>query len=182
MRVIDAAIGALWIGFWVYWMASAVGVKAGRKRSTRFLGARVVVVLVVIALLRGGVLGEHAVTRDRAVGVAGFVAVGAGLGLAVWARRHLGRNWGMPMTQKVEPELVTSGPYRRIRHPIYSGIILAMIGTAIATSMYGLILVLVLSGFFVYSARTEERYLAEEFPESYPKYRRSTKMLIPFVY
>ena len=182
MRVTDAIIGALWIAFWVYWIASAVGVKGGRRRSTRFVGARVAFVLVVVTLIRGGVLGKHAVTQDRALGLAGLVVVVLGLALAVWARRYLGRNWGMPMTQKVEPELVTSGPYRTIRHPIYTGIILGMVGTAIAIGAYAFIPVVVLGAYFIYSARMEERFLADQFPESYPKYRRSTKMLIPFVF
>lgn len=58
-----------------------------------------------------------------------------GLGLAVWARIYLGRNWGMPTSTKEDPELVTSGPYRTIRHPIYTGILLAMIGSAIAVTV-----------------------------------------------
>src|SRR5581483_5209290 len=103
----------------------------------------------------------------------------AGLALAVSARRYLGKNWGMPMTQKLEPELVTGGPYRTIRHPIYTGLIVGMIGTAIATTVYALLPVAVISAYFVYSARMEERYLATQFPQSYPEYRRHTKMLIP---
>jgi protein-S-isoprenylcysteine O-methyltransferase Ste14 len=182
MRVIDGVIGALWIAFWVYWMASAVGVKAGRGRSRGFVGARVALVLVVVVLIRGGVLGKHAVIRNRAVGLVGLAVVVLGLALAIWARRYLGRNWGMPMTQKVDPELVTSGPYRTIRHPIYTGIMLGMIGTAIAVSPYVLIPVVVVGAYFVYSARMEERYMSDQFPDSYPAYRRATKMLIPFIY
>jgi protein-S-isoprenylcysteine O-methyltransferase Ste14 len=103
------------------------------------------------------------------------------LALAIWARRHLGRNWSTPMSQKVDPELVTTGPYRSIRHPIYSGIILAMIGTTISVSVFWLVAVLVLGGYFVYSAVVEERFMAGLFPDSYPDYKRPTKMLIPFV-
>ena len=55
-----------------------------------------------------------------------------GLGFAIWARRALGHNWGTPMSQKYEPELVTSGPYWMVRHPIYSGILVAGLGTAVA--------------------------------------------------
>jgi protein-S-isoprenylcysteine O-methyltransferase Ste14 len=181
MRVIDAIITAVWIAFWVYWMASAVGVKGGRGRPAGFVGSRVVLVLVVFALIRAGLLGERAPTPGAGWGLVGLVLVVLGLALAVWARRYLGRNWGMPMTQKADPELVTSGPYRTIRHPIYTGIILGMVGTAIAIGVWALVPVVVLGGYFIYSARMEERYLAEQFPDSYPKYRRSTKMLIPFV-
>lgn len=180
--MIDAAIGVLWLAFWVYWLASAVGVKTARGGSARHVGVRVAVALVVVVLIRSGVLGRHAVHHDRMAGIAGLILVILGLAFAVWARLYLGRNWGMPMTRKVDPELVTSGPYRFVRHPIYTGIILGMLGTAIAISGYALIPVLVLGGYFVYSARMEERYLTDQFPDSYPQYQRSTKMLIPFVY
>jgi protein-S-isoprenylcysteine O-methyltransferase Ste14 len=86
------------------------------------------------------------------------------------------------MSEKVDPELVTTGPYRRVRHPIYSGIILAMIGTAIAVSWYWLLAVVLLGAYFVYSAVMEERYIAGLFPDTYPAYKRSTKMLVPFVF
>jgi protein-S-isoprenylcysteine O-methyltransferase Ste14 len=85
------------------------------------------------------------------------------------------------MTEKVDPDLVTTGPYRRVRHPIYSGIILAMIGTTIAVSLYWLVAVVVLGVYFVYSAVMEERFMVTRFPDSYPQYKRSTKMLIPFI-
>jgi protein-S-isoprenylcysteine O-methyltransferase Ste14 len=86
------------------------------------------------------------------------------------------------MSEKVDPELVTTGPYSRVRHPIYSGIILAMIGTAIAVSWYWLLAVVLLGAYFVYSAVMEERYIAGLFPDTYPAYKRSTKMLVPFVF
>jgi protein-S-isoprenylcysteine O-methyltransferase Ste14 len=95
---------------------------------------------------------------------------------------QIGRNWGTPMTQKDEPELVTSGPYRLVRHPIYSGILVAGIGTAVALSWLGLTAVVLAGIYFLYSATVEERYLAERFPDSYPPYKRSTKMLVPFVF
>jgi protein-S-isoprenylcysteine O-methyltransferase Ste14 len=87
----------------------------------------------------------------------------------------------MPMTQKDQPELLTSGPYRLVRHPIYSGILLAVLGTALATNLYLLIAVGVPGFYFVYSAKVEEKLLTASFPGTYPRYRGQTKMLIPFV-
>jgi protein-S-isoprenylcysteine O-methyltransferase Ste14 len=104
----------------------------------------------------------------------------AGIALAVWARLYIGRNWGMPMSRRAEPDLVTTGPYRFIRHPIYAGIILAMIGTALAISLFGLIVVAVIAAYFAYSASREEQFLAEEFPATFPDYKARTKLLIPF--
>jgi protein-S-isoprenylcysteine O-methyltransferase Ste14 len=75
-----------------------------------------------------------------------------------------------------------TGPYRSIRHPIYTGIIVALVGTALATSLLGLIVAAVVGGYFIFSATREERFLAAEFPDSYPAYKASTKMLIPFVF
>jgi protein-S-isoprenylcysteine O-methyltransferase Ste14 len=182
MQAVDIVIGAGWLVFWIYWIAASVGVKAGRSRWARFAGIRVAVIVAVLLLVRLRVLqGHRAGTTDpwlQGIGLALFVL---GLALAVWARVYIGRNWGMPMSEKADPELVTTGPYRVIRHPIYSGIILAMIGTAVAVSLYWLIAVALLGGYFVYSATREERYLTERFPEAYPRYKKSTKMLIPFI-
>jgi protein-S-isoprenylcysteine O-methyltransferase Ste14 len=182
MHVVDVVILVGWIAFWIYWLAASVGVKAGRSPSSRFIGIRVGAILIILLLVRTRALKGHTATDNpwlQGVGLALFLA---GLSLAIWARVYLGRNWGMPMTQKVDPELVTTGPYHRVRHPIYSGIILAMIGTTIAVSLYWLVAVLLIGAYFVYSAFNEERFMAGLFPDSYPEYKRSTKMLIPFVF
>jgi protein-S-isoprenylcysteine O-methyltransferase Ste14 len=105
----------------------------------------------------------------------------AGMGFAVSARLYLGRNWGMPMTQKDDPELVTSGPYRFVRHPIYSGILLAILGTALATNLYWLIALAVMGAYFIYTVIVEERLMTASLPAAYASYRARTKMLIPFV-
>jgi protein-S-isoprenylcysteine O-methyltransferase Ste14 len=184
VSVIDGIVLVGWIAFWIYWLAASVRVKAtARSRRAGFVGFRVAVIVVVLVVLRAGVFKAHAnplanpVLRD--IGLAVFVA---GMALAVWARVYLGRNWGMPRSQKIEPELVTTGPYRRVRHPIYSGIILALIGTAIAVSLSWLVAVVLLGAYFIYSAIVEERNMAALFPDTYPRYRCSTKMLIPFVF
>jgi len=182
MDAVDIVIGIGWVVFWLYWVAVSLGVKAGRSRWTRFAGVRVAAVLIILLLVRPRVLKGHTVTHDprlQAVGLAIFLL---GLALAVWARVYLGRNWGMPMSEKVDPELVTTGPYRAIRHPIYSGIILALVGTAVAVSVYWLIAVILVGAYFTYSAVMEERYMAGLFPDAYPRYKRSTKMLIPFIF
>jgi protein-S-isoprenylcysteine O-methyltransferase Ste14 len=182
MHVIDIIIFAGWVVFWIYWLAASIGVKAGQTRWTRFAGIRIGVILVILLLLRARTLKGHSAISDpwlQGIGLALFVL---GLALAVWARVYLGRNWGMPMSQKAEPELVTTGPYRSIRHPIYSGIIVAMIGTTIAVSLYWLVAVALIGAYFIYSAIVEERFMAGRFPDSYPQYKRSTKMLIPLIF
>lgn len=181
MHVVTTIVAVTWVAFWVYWLASAAGVKAARHRWGRFAGIRVVMVLVVVLLVRAGVFRGQTVTDDPWLEGTGLVLFLGGLAVAIWARRHLGRNWGEPMSEKVDPELVTAGPYRRVRHPIYSGIILAMVGTAVAIDWYWLLVVVLAGGYFVFSAVKEEQYMTERFPEAYPAYKRSTKMLVPFL-
>ena len=161
---------------------AALGVKAGRTQRGSSVGVRVVIVLVALLVVRTGTFRGQMATSDpwlQGVGLAIFVL---GLALAIWARVYLGRNWGTPMSHKLDPELVTTGPYRTIRHPIYSGILVALAGTAIAVNWYWVIGIALLGAYFVYSAVMEERYMTELFPDSYPAYKRSTKMLIPFVF
>ena len=86
------------------------------------------------------------------------------------------------MSQKDEPELVTGGAYRLVRHPIYSGILLAVLGTAIALSWLFLVALVLAGAYFTYSASVEERYLTEPFPDTYPAYKRSTKMFVRFIF
>jgi protein-S-isoprenylcysteine O-methyltransferase Ste14 len=182
MNVIDIVIAVGWVAFGIYWFAAAVGAKPGQNRSTRFVGVRVGILLAILLLFRLKILKGHRVTTNpwlQAIGLALFVL---GLALAIWARLYLGRNWGMPMSRKEEPELVTTGPYSSIRHPIYSGIILAMIGTSVAVSVYWLVAVVLVGAYFLYSAFTEERIMSALFPDSYPAYKSSTKMLIPFIF
>ncbi len=180
MRAVDITIGVGWLVFWVYWLAMSAGVKAGQSRWGQFAGVRVGLILLILLLLRLRLLKGHVVHSPWLLGI-GLAIWVLGLALAVWARVYIGRNWGMPMSRKDSPELVTSGPYRSIRHPIYSGILLAMIGTTVAVSLYWLVAVLVIGGYFIFSAVNEERYMLEQFPDSYPAYKRSTKMLIPFI-
>jgi protein-S-isoprenylcysteine O-methyltransferase Ste14 len=182
MRIIDILIGVSWIAFWLYWLAASAGVKAGQTRWGRFAGVRLLVVVTVLAVARLSGLRGFGLTREPWLAGLGLAVFVLGLGLAVWARVYLGRNWGMPMTRKDDPELVTTGPYRLIRHPIYTGIITAMIGTTLAVGGYWPVAAVVLAGYFVYSAVQEERYLAERFGDSFAAYRRSSKMLIPFVF
>lgn len=179
MHTLKTTIGIAWIVFWVYWLASAVGVKEGRGRGRRipFTGLSVLAVVLLLRVFRGGSLAVD----SPVLGAIGAVVFASGIALAIWARVHLGRNWGMPMTQKAEPELVTSGPYRFVRHPIYSGLLAGLLGTALATNLIGVIIVAILGGYFYYSASVEEKNLIATFPAAYPAYRSRTKMLIPFV-
>ena len=184
MQAIGYLILLGWAAFWIYWIVAAAGAKTQRPQAGTPAGilVRFGIVLVVLVLLRTRAFADAGLIRNllvQGVGIALFVL---GLGLAVWARLYIGRNWGMPMSVKVDPELVTTGPYRYIRHPIYSGVILAMVGTALAVGLIWLLIAGALAAYFVYSATVEERNLERLFPATYPAYKRSTKMLIPFIF
>lgn len=181
MHTVRTFIFVVWAVFWIYWLISAMSAKASSARSRRVRPVSLLIIVaagVAIRLTHGSSdLGVHSPALET-VGVIVFLS---GLALAVWARIHLGRNWGMPMTERAEPELVTSGPYRFVRHPIYSGILLGMVGTALATNLYFLIASALALAYFAYSATVEERLLTDSFPDAYPSYRAHTKMLIPYV-
>ncbi len=179
MSALRTAITVVWVAFWLYWLVSAAGAKQG-TRTRRIRPPGLIIVVIGFVLVRAFHTNGLAVD-NLALEVLGTILVLSGLGFAVWARIYLGRNWGMPMTRKDEPELVTSGPYRFVRHPIYSGILLAVLGTSLATNIYWLIAFALLAVYFVYSAQVEEKLMASSFPEAYASYRAHTKMLIPLV-
>ncbi len=182
MGAIELVFAVGWGVFWLYWLVAAFFTKRGRVPWSRELRIRLVIVVLAVLLVRLGAFGGHVLNTNPWRAGLGLVLFAAGLGFAVWARVHIGRNWGSPMTQKDDPELVTAGPYRLVRHPIYSGILVAGVGTAVALSWLWLIAVALAGVYFVYSATVEERYMTEQFPDIYPKYKRSTKMLIPFIF
>jgi len=182
MRAVELFFAIGWAAFWLYWLVAALFIKKGRVPWSRELGIRVLIVIIVILLVRLGIFRHNGLNTDPWRAGLGIILFVLGLGFAIWARVYIGRNWGGPMTQKYEPQLVTSGPYHLVRHPIYSGILIAGVGTALALSWLWLIAVLLAGIYFVYSATVEERYLTEQFPDTYPAYRHSTKMLVPFVF
>ncbi len=117
----------------------------------------------------------------------GIGLYGAGLALVLWARHTLGRNWGISTSTQVklrdEHQLVDSGPYARLRHPMYSGWWLSMLGLDLIYPVWAVFLMLVFSVIsFASRARREEKVLAERFGEAWTDYRKRTWRLIPWIY
>ena len=190
MTIYIRLIAALWLIFIVYWAAMAVGAKKniGARFWSREVGLRVGVLVLILLALRLPVVRQamrnalaYAASTSVLLGAIGVVLCALGIGLAIWARAYLGRNWGMPMSRKENPELVTSGPYAYVRHPIYTGILMAMLGSAIGESPFWSIPLVLFGIYFVYSARREEKLMMEQFPEQYRAYMSRTKMLVPFL-
>jgi len=182
MQAVELVFAIGWVAFWVYWLAAAFSMKRGHVPWAREVRIRALIVVLATVLIRFGAFRGHGLNTDPWRAGVGLALLALGLSFAIWARVHIGRNWGTPMSQKDDPELVTSGPYHSVRHPIYSGILMAGVGTAVALSWFWLIAVVLAGAYFLYSATVEERNLAKQFPEAYPTYRRSTKMLVPFVF
>jgi protein-S-isoprenylcysteine O-methyltransferase Ste14 len=182
MQAVELAFGIGWGAFWLYWLVAAFSMKRGRRPWAREARIRMVLFVAVVVLVRLGAFRGHALNTDPWRAAVGLVLFVLGLGFAIWARLHIGRNWGTPMTQKDDPELVISGPYHLVRHPIYSGILTAGVGTAVALSWWWLVAVGPAGMYFLYSATVEERFMTEQFPEAYRVYKHATKMLVPFVF
>ena len=112
----------------------------------------------------------------------GAAVTAAGLLFAVWARRHIGRNWSGQVTIKSDHELVTTGPYGMVRHPIYTGLLLAFAGTALAVGeVRGLLALAIACAALWRKLKLEERYMREQFGEAYVEYTRRVAAIIPFL-
>jgi protein-S-isoprenylcysteine O-methyltransferase Ste14 len=189
MTIFRVIIPALWLVFAIYWGISALSAKRSLGitpwwRQGLRRGGIVVLIVAAIHFTGAGrlVRAAHAYqAHSILLGAIGAALVLFGVGLAVYARVYLGRNWGMPMSRKEEPELVTGGPYAFVRHPIYSGIILALLGSAIGETPFFAVMLVIFAPYFFYSARREEELMCEQFPAQYPEYMRRTKMIVPFV-
>jgi protein-S-isoprenylcysteine O-methyltransferase Ste14 len=178
----------LWGGWLVYWIASSRKVKATRWRES--IGSHLIHTLplslsfVLLAMHRNlpEILLQRFMPHSLVAAIVSLAMTAAGLGIAVWARWRLGRNWSGNVTVKEDHTLVRSGPYRIVRHPIYSGLLLAVAGTALAIGQWRGVLALALALLaLTLKARTEERVMRGVFPD-YERYRRESWALIPFLY
>lgn len=185
----DLCFPMLWIAFFVYWQIRAANTKTTKRlepAASRIL--RVIVFLVVLALLSPLRIPVPWLYQHLwPVGLWPFwvgVAVNvAGLLFAVWAREHLGRNWSRSVTIKQDHELITTGPYASIRHPIYTGILTGFLGTAIAmTQVRGAIVLGLVFLIFWAKLRLEENWMRSQFGESYIDYTHHTAALVPFLF
>jgi len=177
----------LWIAFFAYWAyASRNSAPTQRSESwgsTYLHQAALGIALLLLYLPVPGLNGWFIPERLQIAVVIGAIVQAAFLGLAIWARRHLGRNWAAEVRIGVDHELVRTGPYRWIRHPIYTAMLTMFLGTAIASSQYHALLgVAVLLVAYIRKTRLEEEILSRTFPTDYEAYRRATWRLVPPVF
>jgi protein-S-isoprenylcysteine O-methyltransferase Ste14 len=175
-----------WAAWALYWLAMAFATKRTVERGG-FIGWRLVAGILILGMLAAGRL-LHASeaqlwhTTPLALGVVTDCIVVAGAAFTVWARITLGRNWSAEVTFKQDHELIESGPYALARHPIYTGLIVMALGTAInygRAISFGLLLALC-AGLW-WKARQEELMMGRHFPDAYADYRTRVHAIIPFV-
>ena len=182
-------IPVVWIAFLLYWQIKAIGAKTTQRLeplASRIL--RSVIFLIVILLLSLPRIPLPWLNRELwPVGLGPFwlgaaVTVG-GLLFAVWARQHLATNWSRSVTIKEGHELIQTGPYALIRHPIYTGILAGFLGTAIALSQVRGFLGFVLIFLVLWAKlRMEEQWMRSQFGETYATYVQHTAALVPYLF
>jgi len=182
-------IEAVWLAVAVFWFISAISLKPVARRQSTWSRMVEVVPLVLAAFLLFGskpvsyLLNARVLSHTPAVGWTGFLVTVAGAALAIVARAILGANWSGRVTIKQGHELIRRGPYAVVRHPIYSGLLLSVVGTAIAFGEVRHFLAIPLT-FFGWWAKMqeEERLLTQEFGERYAAYQREVKgAIIPHI-
>lgn len=181
-------IPIMWISWALYWWMKSINVKITVRRESfiaRFayiFPLTLAVLLLWVPSLPFSFLHTQFLPHTPWIFWLGAIITAGGLFFSVWARLHLGRNWSGIVTIKEGHELITSGPYAYVRHPIYSGLLLAFIGSAMACSQIrGLFSVLLVFGSLWYKLRREEQWMREQFGEQYLLYCRRIAALIPFV-
>jgi protein-S-isoprenylcysteine O-methyltransferase Ste14 len=182
----STTINALWLIFVAYWLISAFKRKRTKSRESvlQRLSYVVPLWLMWMLLFRGSAqfpwLNIRFVPDTAATAWTGTALTAAGIAIACWARYHLGENWSGTVTLKENHELIRTGPYRNIRHPIYTGILLALLGTAIAVGEVRAIIALAIAyASFYTKARREESFLAKEFGAKFTDHQHHTGMFLP---
>jgi len=197
----ETVILGSWTAFILVWVVASFGAKrdiqGGGVSSVlyrSFILQVIGVVLVVFVALRvvtgtdryamagAAIFRNSTFTPPLALGWIAAALVVLGIFFAIWARINLGRNWSSAPAVKENPKLVTSGPYRFVRHPIYTGVLLAAFGTALTGTAFGIGLFLIALVMFSLRINKEEKIMLGLFPNEYTSYQAHTKRLIPFVW
>jgi protein-S-isoprenylcysteine O-methyltransferase Ste14 len=179
----------VWIAFFIYWQIKAVHTKTTQRlepAASRIL--RLVIFLIAVVLISTTRIPlSWLYLQPWPAGFwpfwLGAVVMAGGLLFAIWARVHLGRNWSRSVTIKQDHELITTGPYSVVRHPIYTGVLTGLLGTAIALSQVrGFIVFLLFFLAFWIKLRLEEQWMRSQFGETYAAYSHQTAALVPYLF
>jgi protein-S-isoprenylcysteine O-methyltransferase Ste14 len=182
-------ISVCWVAFWIYWSFATPRRRPSKRKVARtftvlntgllYLGF----LLVLLGRSLPGSLGLLVVPQAIPIDVTGTVIVITGVAFAIWSRQSLRRNWSGEVAIREGQQFIRSGPYSVVRHPIYVGMLLALLGTTLVSSTVGSLLGFVLAIISLWQkAYIEEQFLIVEFGEQYATYQREVKFLIPFIY
>jgi protein-S-isoprenylcysteine O-methyltransferase len=173
---------AAWMLLVIYLTVAAIGA----KRDTQpHLGQSLGLTLAIIVAL---VLPHLAMFQfvnfqpDAPLATTGLILTVVGIAFLVWGRQTLGGNWSQTVSAKENHELVTSGPYRYVRHPMYTGGLVACLGSAMAAGGVFVFLLLILTPLFLWRGSAEDELMSRQFPEEFPGYKARTYALIPLVW
>jgi len=175
-----------WYGFAVVWAISSLRVKrakaweASTDRITTITAMTFVFLLLFYDLQWMGPLRNRFAPFTNWMAWTGVVLTWAGIAVAVWARSCIGQYWSARVTLKEDHQLIRTGPYRFVRHPIYSGMLLGVIGRALTLGTWsGVLAIAIILVAHWRKALREESMLTREFGQEYSRYRRSTGFLFP---
>jgi protein-S-isoprenylcysteine O-methyltransferase Ste14 len=180
-------IVSCWLVFLVYWLIHARGVKTNARQKSFFSSLP----YRLAAILGGALLWKphwpqplrQAITpqNDTLQLLACFVCI-AGVAICIWARRTLAGNWSSNVTFKVNHELIKTGPYHFVRHPIYTGLLLMALANALQVGrLHNWLGELLWFISFWLKLKQEEQFMLQYFPDAYPAYKKEVKALMPFV-
>ena len=178
--------GGLWILFIIYWSAAAKNAaptSSSESIASRQLHQLLMYGALALALFRVPGLGQRWLPIAPYIVPIGLALHVISALLAIWARQHLGRNWSGAITAKVDHQLIRTGPYRLVRHPIYSGMLGMFLGTAfVSGELHGLLAVVIIAVAYWRKIRLEEQHLRNVFGFAYDEYRQKSWALIPGLY
>jgi protein-S-isoprenylcysteine O-methyltransferase Ste14 len=179
---------AMWAGYLAYWWGMSTKVKETERQESAtsrlirlisIIGAAVLLWLPRVPLR---VLNERFLPLSAWCFWSGAALTAGGMLFSVWARRYLGKNWSQAVTLKTDHELIASGPYALVRHPIYTGLLLAFFGCAVARGEWrGLLAVALVFGALWHKLKLEEKWMRAKFGESYDTYSRRVAALVPYI-
>lgn len=182
-------VDVLWVVFFVVWLVAASRVKRTERQESATsripytILTTLAFVLLFVSQLGVGFLGLRFVTDSPVIEYAGLGIAIAGVVFAFWARAIIGQNWSSAVTVKQNHELIHRGPYRFVRHPIYTGLLTMIMGTAIVIGeARGLLALLIAFAGFRMKSRIEEQFMTEQFGVRYSDYKHRVKALVPFIY
>jgi protein-S-isoprenylcysteine O-methyltransferase Ste14 len=187
---VERWLGIVWTVFAIVWLAAAFASKRSTQRQTygsRVLQSSLLFIGVLflfnfLGFFTHGWLETRLLPHTGAWVMAGAVLCVTGILICFWARAILGSNWSGTVTLKQNHELIQRGPYTFVRHPIYTGLLVALFGSAMVYGVLRCFIGVVICGFALWlKLQIEERFMIQQFGDQYTHYRQRVPALVPFV-